>query len=158
MMRPRRCAVFPAILVIATLVTCAPNGLAQETPKPEQLKKMYDDALAQLKDAQNRKNQLSGDNEKLKAANTKLAERIAALEKQVAAAEAQVAQMKQEQAEWAEKTFQLRAHYAAWRAFIKLYPRMGVRWEYFLGNSFPTGQPDELWHDDSAWPLSAAAG
>jgi septal ring factor EnvC (AmiA/AmiB activator) len=156
MMRSCRRALSQTITAIALLAFCAPWGLAQETPKPDQLKKMYDDALAQLKDAQNRKNELSGQNEKLKTANTKLTERVAELEKQLAAAGGQVAQLKEEQAGWAEQTFWLRSHYAAWQAFIRLYPRMGVRWEYYLGNSFPGNGHEALGIYDPAWPFSAA--
>ena len=45
----------------ALVVLCftAFPALAQDAPTPEQLKKMYDDALAQLNAAQTRKNELA---------------------------------------------------------------------------------------------------
>lgn len=144
------------LIVLAALVVGAPVVSAQETPKPDQLKKMYDDALAQLKDAQNRKNELSGENEKLKTANATLTERLVQLEKRLAAAEAENAQLKDEQANWAGQTFNLRAHYAAWQAFIRLYPAMQVRWHYYLEHSFPTSTPDVMPLLDGAWPFSIA--
>ncbi len=144
------------LILFAALAVGIPVANAQETPKPDQLKKMYDDALAQLKDAQNRKNELSSEVEKLKAANAKLAERLAQLEKQLTATDAENAQLKDEQANWAGQTFNLRAHYAAWQAFIRLYPAMGIRWHYYLEHSFPTSTPDAIPLLDGGWPFSIA--
>jgi len=49
---------------------------AQDEPKPDQLKRMYDDALAQLKQAQDRKNELAAENDKLNAKLTDLQKQL----------------------------------------------------------------------------------
>jgi len=68
-----------AVAVVATIATLASSptrSFAQDQPNnnPEELNRKYQDALAQLKSAQDRKNELAAENEKLNA-------RIADLEK-----------------------------------------------------------------------------
>lgn len=74
---------------------------AADTPSPDQLKKMYDDALVQLKSAQDRKNELAKENEDLKAKAEELG-------KDLATAQAQMQDLKREVADNAEKDFYLR--------------------------------------------------
>lgn len=98
---------------------------AQEAPNPEQLKKMYDDALAQLKAAQDRKNELATQNEQLTA-------KVAGLQKELDTIRGEVLELKRRDAESAEKTFYLRSHFAAWRGFVERYPGLKARWKRFL--------------------------
>lgn len=91
---------------------------AQDEPKPDQLKKMYDDTLVQLKSAQERKNELAKENEKLNA-------RVAELQKQNES-------LRREAAGSADKTYMLRSHFAAWEAFISKYPAISARWKVFM--------------------------
>lgn len=112
--------------------------LAQEPSNPEQLKKMYGDALAQLKAAQDRKNELASQNEQLTA-------RVAELQKQLDQARGEMLDLKRQDAENAEKSFYLRSHHAVWQSFLERYPDLKLRWKLFLekdllaaGNELPT--------------------
>jgi septal ring factor EnvC (AmiA/AmiB activator) len=142
-----RVAILATILLSVTMAS-PPAARAQEEPKPEQLKKMYDDTLGQLKDAQNRKNELATENERL---NAKLAE----LKKQLDDANAKVQTLEEQVGGFAEQTFRLRSHYAAWQSFLRSYPDLISRWRLFLGNdsfSIPKDVPSLM---DPQWPLSA---
>src|SRR5258708_34992366 len=96
----------------AAFFASAPRVLAEDEPKPDQLKQMYQDTLAQLKSAQERKTQLAAENEQLKA-------KVAELEKQLAATQAKSAELEKQAAGFAEKTFFLRSHYAAWQELLR---------------------------------------
>lgn len=112
--------------------------LAQEPSNPEQLKKMYGDALTQLKAAQDRKNELATQNEQLTA-------KVAELQKQLEQARGEMLDLQRQDAENAEKTFYLRSHHAVWQSFVERYPDLKLRWKQFLekdllaaGNELPT--------------------
>jgi septal ring factor EnvC (AmiA/AmiB activator) len=122
-------------LVVAVLVSSA---RAQDEVKPDQLKKMYDNAVVQLKDAQDRKNELAMENEKLK---TKLAD----LEKQLDAAHA-------DQATFAERTYQLRAAHAAWEVFVSRYPKLLGQWQAYLQANILDNPSLPVWDDDFKTP------
>jgi septal ring factor EnvC (AmiA/AmiB activator) len=138
------------LLVLFAGFTLLPVSLAfaQDEPKPEQLKKMYDDALVQLRQAQDRKNELAAENDKLNA-------KIADLQKQLDGAKAHVEEVNRQAASYADKTFFLRSHYAAWRRFIQRYPKLEAEWRVFLegGSTESTPSQDLI---DTDWPLSAA--
>jgi DNA repair exonuclease SbcCD ATPase subunit len=136
------------ICAVLLIVFSAQPLLAQEEPKPEQLRKQLDDALANLKSAQDRKNELAGENDKLK-------ERLADLEKQLAAAQERLQSQQRDIDEFAEKTFFFRARYAAFEEFIAHIPGLAPRWNAFLQNTFlniPHDLPELF---DRAWPVSA---
>ena len=136
------------VIFAASLSVSPARAVAQENPNPEQLKKAYDDALVQLKAAQERKNQLAAENEKLTAT-------VAGLQKELAAANSRMEDMKRADAEHAEKSFFLRSHYMAWQNFVKTYPEVLTRWKTFLGNEFvtaPAEVPAEI--VDPQWPMS----
>jgi phosphoenolpyruvate carboxylase len=121
---------------LMALGIAAPAGLAQDQPTYEQLKKLYDDTLKQLEAAQNRKNQLSSENEWYKA-------ELAKVTKQLDDTKARLDALQRDAQQWAEKTFFYRSHYAAWRQFIKQYPRLCVRWDIWLeGKDLDTGGTD----------------
>jgi septal ring factor EnvC (AmiA/AmiB activator) len=126
----------------------APAALAEDEPKPDQLKQMYQDTLAQLKNAQERKTQLAAENEQLKA-------KVAELEKQLAATQAKSAELEKQAAGFAEKTFFLRSHYAAWQEFLRRYPRFQIRWKVFLENDVLSPHGDMPALVDPEWPWSA---
>jgi hypothetical protein len=127
------------MLIAAIALVIAPLGAqAQETP--EQLRKMYDDALAQLKIAQERRNTLALENERLAA-------QVNQLQTQLDQARAQLDELRRAAAQWADRTFQLRAHYAAWNRFIARYPRLQQQWILFMDAdilSVPAGLPELL--------------
>lgn len=108
----------------------ATSAAAQDqSSNPEELNRKYQDALAQLKAAQDRKNELNTENERLHV-------RVAELEKQLE-------EMKRQHATFAEQTFRLRSHYAAWESFLHRYPQLLIRWKVFLERN-PLAAPSEL--------------
>jgi septal ring factor EnvC (AmiA/AmiB activator) len=127
-----------AVAVVATIATLASSptrSFAQDQPNnnPEELNRKYQDALAQLKSAQDRKNELAAENEKLNA-------RIADLEKQID-------ESKRTAATFAEQTYRLRSHYAAWHAFLRRYPLLLEKWKLFIEAdplAVPSSFPDML--------------
>lgn len=132
-------------LVLINAFLAAP-ALAQDNPNQNQLKKMYDDALAQLKSVQDRRNELARENEGLN-------EKVKALDAQVAALRNELEASRKSATIAAEKTFYMRAHYAAWQGFLQRYPDLLVKWRSYLGTALmlPTSEPD-----DAAWPFDAA--
>ena len=134
-------------VALTVLVAGAGLALAQDANNPEQLKKLYADALTQLKEAQDRKNELATQNEQLAA-------KAAELQKQLDQARGEMLELKRLDAENAERSFYLRSHQAAWQTFIDRYPELKARWKTFLekdllaaGNELP-----ELL--DPTWPLT----
>ena len=121
--------------VAILLGTVVPVSHAQDGGNnPDELNRKYQDALTQLKAAQDRKNELATENEKLNA-------KVADLEKQLESAH-------REQAEFAQRTFQLRSHMAAWEAFARRYPKLLEQWKLFITAdplALPSQMPD--WDD-----------
>jgi len=123
------------VWLLAGLCLAAGTALAEDKPNPEQLKKAYDDALVQLKAAQNSKNELSKENEKL-------ARQVDELKKQLALAEGQVQDLKRQVSDNDEKTYYLRSYCATWKAFLRAYPELMARWKSFLADD-PLAAPAE---------------
>ncbi|HLL89762.1 MAG TPA: hypothetical protein VK324_10685 [Tepidisphaeraceae bacterium] len=94
---------------------------AQEQPSPEQVRRMYDDALGQLKAAQDRRNELAA--------------RVRELEQKLAEQEKELSELRARADGWAERTFTLRATHAAWREFIDGAPEVSRQWEQYLGGA-----------------------
>jgi len=122
---------------VTAVALTAGFAFAQDANNPEQVKKLYQDALAQLKAAQDRKNELATQNEQLAA-------KVAELQKQLDAARGDMLELKRQDAESAEKTFYLRSHHAAWQTFVERYPELKARWKLFMekdvlaaGNELP---------------------
>lgn len=130
-----------AVLLSATLV------FAQDVPKPEQLKKMYEDALAQLKAAQDRKTELAQENEQL---NAKLAD----LGKELDRLRNGMVDLERRDAETAERTFFLRSQYAAWQSFLAGQPETKARWEVFLDNALVNPRAGVPKIVDPEWPMA----
>jgi predicted nuclease with TOPRIM domain len=133
--------------VVALLLLSTTLAFAQDAPKPEQLKKMYDDALAQLKAAQDRKTELAQQNELLNA-------RIAEMTKELDRLKAEMVDLKRRDAETAERTFFLRSQYAAWQRFLDGQPEMKARWDVYLDNALVNpraGVPELI---DPQWPMA----
>lgn len=134
---------------LLVLVLCGGVARAQEQPTMDQLKKMYADSLNQLKAAQDRKNELSAANEKLKKENAELVRKAGDLQKQIAG-------LQEEKSEFLDRTFFLRAYHSAWRRFIELHPKIQARWDYFISHDFPSVPPSQPSLLDPDWPLTAA--
>lgn len=134
---------FATSVVLPLLLPCS-AALAQEESNPDVLRQQNNELRQQLKDAQDRKNELAVENEKLKA---KIAEQ-----------EKEVEEARRERAKYAERTFLLRSHYAAWETFIQRYPGLMTRWKLFIQQdplSVPHDFPELL---DPEWPLSTTEG
>jgi predicted nuclease with TOPRIM domain len=89
------------------------------------LKKMYDDAVGSLKEAQNKKNELATKNEEL-------AKQVAELQKQLDSTIKERDELQRQATTYAEKTFNLRSFYATWQEFLKRYPALQAKWKIFL--------------------------
>ena len=146
------------------LLGAAGPALAQDEPRGDELKKMYDQALDQLKSAQQRKNQLATDNDRLKgklaavqqqldAANAAMGDLhkqldvanggLGDLQRQLDGANLTLADLRREASAFAERTYYLRSHYAAWQEFMELQPELASRWNSFLEDG-PSALPDDM--------------
>jgi len=144
-----RALMWVAAALVPVLILSAGLVLAQDAASPEQLKKLYGDALAQLKAAQDRKNELAQQNEQLTA-------KVAELQKQLDQSRGEALELKRKDAESAEKTYFLRSHYAAWQGFVDRYPGLKARWKHFLETDLLNGQTDlPQWTDPWAAPPAA---
>lgn len=126
------------VAIVLGLGTMA--GAQEQTTNPDDLNRKYTDALAQLKAAQDRRNELSTENEKLTA-------RIAELEQKLKESE-------RRESTFSEKTWFYRAHYYAWQTFLKHQPVLLQKWRLFMESdplSAPWGLPEYI---ESANPLS----
>ncbi len=133
-------------IVVLVLVSGVARGA--DTVKPEDLKKLYDDTLVQLKAAQDRKSQLAAENEKLTA-------HITDLEKQLAAQNSQIEDLRRQVTLFADRTYFLRSHYAAWLQFIEANAPIRLQWDLFLEQIGVIGPGAEPAFFDPNWPLSA---
>lgn len=126
--------------------TSASVALAQEAPKYEVLKSMYDSAVGSLKAAQEAKNQLAQKNEEL-------TKQVAELQKQLEAANKDRDELQRQANTYAERTFNLRSHYAAWQEFLKKYPSLAARWKVFLDGELLRGGDPMPALIDPGWPF-----
>lgn len=124
------------VYVMAMLLLIGPAAARAD----EQLKKAYDNALVQLKAAQDRKAELVKENESLAA-------KVEELKKELAGNQVQLESLKREIANNDDRTFFLRSYHAAWQGFIRRYPEVMGRWKVYLGDSImsiPRESPDPL--------------
>ena len=135
--------------VLVVLLSVGGVASGQDSPQPDQLKKMYDGVLGELRQAQDRKNELAAENDKLNA-------KVAELQKQLDAAKLKIDEGTREAAGFAERTFYLRSYYANWQEFVHRYPKLEARWQVYLeGNVLaPNKLPDLL---DTEWPFGTNA-
>jgi len=128
-------------VIVAVLLCLTPGLFADDKPNPDQLQKAYDDALLQLKAAQNAKNDLAKETEKLNR-------QIEDLKKQLTVSNARIGTLERQVSENDEKTFQLRAIVAAWKSFMKLHPDLLLTWRQYLGSD-ALATPDSYYDMDS---------
>jgi hypothetical protein len=127
------------VMILILLSTGSPRVWAQDqNNNPDALRKELADTLAQLKTAQDRKNELGNENEKLKA--------------QLAAMQKQLDELQRASTTWAEQTYWLRSREAAWAAFVGADPRLKARWELFLETA-----PPDISHDLTDSPFAKPA-
>ncbi len=134
--------------VFAVVAALAASARAQPSD-PAQLKSMYDDAMKQLQAAQDRRNELAAENERLKA-------QVAQLERDLI-----------QQREDIRRSYVLWSHYQAWAQFIEGQPTMLQRFREFFVEGTPTAASQSILPDtvraregpallfDPRWPFSA---
>lgn len=129
------------LIAAGAIASWVPRTLAQEGLSSEQLRRMYDDAVVQLKTAQDRRNELARENEKLRSRIIQLERDVKQLEQARAVANA-----------LADKTFQARSERAAFQEFLSANPIIRLQWQVFLAKGMPgmPGAGDPLGAD---WPF-----
>ena len=132
--------------VVLLLVLSPSLSLAEDKPNPDALKKAYDDALVQLKAAQDSKNALAKQ-------NADLVKEVDELKKQLAGAGAQIQDLRRQVADNDEKNFELRSFYAAWKSFLRLHPDLTVRWKLFLSDDALSAPQEPFRLIDPNWLL-----
>ncbi len=130
----------PGICALAMAFSSA--AMAQEDPKPDELKRMYESSQQQLKAAQDRKNELANEVENLN-------KRLIETQKQLDSAQAN-------EASFAERTYQLRSTLVAWDRFLESYPVLKGRWQAYLQTDLLDGLALPTWVDPPAFKLIAA--
>jgi len=120
------------------LLTAISSYAAAQQPSYQQLQSLYDDSLKQLAQSQDRKNDLAGENERLKA--------------RVAELEAQLVQLPRIQT--ADVGFYLR-HYQSWKAFIRRYPALLDRFVAYMNQAVPVRESVGEGLFDPDWPFSS---
>jgi septal ring factor EnvC (AmiA/AmiB activator) len=113
------------LCLIAAVCLLAGTGLAEDKPNPDQLKRAYDDALAQLKAAQDSKSQLAKENERL-------SKQIDDLKKHVTDRDGRIEELQRQVSDNDQKTFYLRAYQAAWQNFLRAHADVLIRWKAFM--------------------------
>jgi hypothetical protein len=120
-MTMRWICVFVAAAVFALQV---PGVLAQDGLSSDQLRRMYDDAVVQLKTAQDRRNELARENEKLRS-------RLIQLE----SIQKELDKVQRDANITADKTFQARSEHAAFQEFLAANPFIRIQWQAFSGKN-----------------------
>ena len=123
------------------LAICSPVfGDGDGDVNGDQLKRMYDNAVAQLRAAQDGRNEIAKKNETLTA-------QIRDLQKQVQDA-------KDEAQSKVEGAYKMRREYGAFQEFLERYPGLNMRWRIFLGTDSKSGSECILDQLNSDWPFS----
>jgi hypothetical protein len=136
-----RAAFWSAALVLG-LATAA---IAQDVRQPADWKKMYDDASAQLRAAQDRKSELAADNAKLTA-------QVADLQRQLQTANQDAELLRRQADGLAQELLLVNAFYSTWGPFsdpaasARSWQSLAGRSTAGLGDEYPPGA-------DSRWPL-----
>lgn len=123
---------FRIAILLAVLSAAAP---AQSPPTSEQ----YQDALNQLKAAQDRKNELATENQKLR--------------QQIADAEKKSTQQAEQINNLENRAYYLREHYAAWQQFIDQNAAVRVMWNAYFANAESNNRIRDVL-GDGQWPFS----
>jgi predicted nuclease with TOPRIM domain len=145
-----RCSYTLIALLISAAVSLAPIARGEDASAPDQLKRMYDDTLSQLKDTQQRKTQLAADNEQLKA-------KVAELQQQLAAQQAKMTELEKQRSELAEREFYLQSHYTVWQQFLHQFPLLEMKWKSFINTDLATPRTDQPTLLEPYWPAIAQA-
>ncbi|HEX8323147.1 MAG TPA: hypothetical protein VF595_04460 [Tepidisphaeraceae bacterium] len=122
----------PTRVAIALFATAA-AAIAQ-APNPEQ-----QDLLNQLRAAQDRKNELATENNKLRKQLTDLEKKVAEQSDQLSTLD--------------NRAYYLREHYAAWEQFLDNNPAVRSMWLAFFSNAAAAERATDLL-GDGRWPFA----
>lgn len=114
--RPNLPCSWLALVVAVTLLVMPADVFAQENG--QNFEGLYNDALKQLADAQQRKNELAKEIEKLKA--------------RIAAQDEELKSLRDGDAALRERSMFLRVHYEAWQRFVEASPDVAAAWTKYL--------------------------
>ena len=134
------------LLVVGLMLSLCPVVSAQDAHKPDDWKKMYQDASAKLRVAQDRKAELATENAKLEA-------RVSLLEAQAKATADKVTRLTAQVDELSQETLALRDFYNTWDGFIRANPTDLVQWRAYAGQDLPVLTDDTQLLFDPRWPL-----
>lgn len=126
-----------ALLMLLTPVA----ALAEGEISQEQLQRMYDNVVAQLRAAQERRNELATEKEKLLAKVSELQKRLA--------------ESRGDAASLAASTFQLRAEYGAFQDFLRHNPAISLRWQWHMKKDILSAAETIVDQLGADWPFSA---
>lgn len=100
-------------------------AVAQDGGSGGDLRRAYDDVVNQLKSAQDRKNELANENEKL-------LRRLAELERRAKGLEARNTELERAATDYAASTYHYRSTQAAWKQFLDARPDVRQQWDRYL--------------------------
>ena len=126
-----------AVCLLIALFMSSPVMAQSEELSNDQLRRMYDDAVAQLRAAQDRRNELARENERLQA--------------QVAEVQQELARAKEDSKRISDETYHVRSERSAWQEFLRLHPVIWSQWFAFLNEHRNGSDPGK--YLDPSWPL-----
>jgi regulator of replication initiation timing len=128
--------------LLPVVLLCPVAAIAQNVTL-EQLQKSLDDANSQLKSAQDRKNELAQENQKL--------------QKQLNDLRAEKDQLRQQLQTIENRAYYMREHYAAWQLFVEANPALRSMWVAYFTNPdrVPNRAADLL--GSGQWPFTVEA-
>jgi predicted nuclease with TOPRIM domain len=106
-------------------------------------KRAYDDVVGQLKAAQDRRNELAAENERLQ-------KRLAEAEKRLAPLAARNVELEREAGEYAARTYDLRLLKARVDLLLQVHPEVRRKWQQVLQGE---AAPESLGFLSRRWPL-----
>ncbi|MGA2231989.1 MAG: hypothetical protein ABSH22_13920 [Tepidisphaeraceae bacterium] len=129
----------------ALVLGLAAAAFAQDVRQPADWKKMYDDASAQLRAAQDRKSELAADNAKLTA-------QVAELQRQLQTANQDAELLRRQADGLAQELLLINAFYSTWGPFSDPAAVSARSWQALAGRS-SAALGDQYPGADSRWPL-----
>ena len=137
-------ATFCAAIMLLSMPWAA---MAQDAGNSQDWKKMYEDASAQLRAAQDRKSHLAND-------NTELTAKVADLEKSIHIAQTELDALRLQIESFAEERSQFEYFYDAWEAFVHGHPDISHQWSVAYGAPLWGGADNGLVLYDPHWPFA----
>jgi hypothetical protein len=137
----------PVVWAVMLALSTTPWAQAQDVRQPSDWKKLYEDALGQLRAAQTRKSDMATQIAQLSA-------RVAALQTQLQAEQEQLDNLGIQNQLLSDRTYYLGAIYGEWEAFTLQNGDVRGRWRAFLGDGLFGFHEDFPLVCDPQWPFS----